>query len=162
RITPLVPLALEQRLGDAAVNQVELVLGKTLCRDARGAAALHKLAGKLTEPGRLPVPVEVNVLESSVTNAFALPAGRGFGLSGMIDRSESVDEVAGVLARELGHVAHRDGLREMIASGGTGFLFGLLLGDVSGSGALIVAGRVLVNSAHSREAEAQADAFASD
>jgi Zn-dependent protease with chaperone function len=162
RIAPLVPPALEQRLGDAVANQVKLVLGKKLCRDADGAAALRKLAGKLTEQGRFATPVEVGVLESRVNNAFALPGGRVFLLSGLIDQAESVDEVAGVLAHELGHVAHRDGLREMIASGGTGFLFGLLLGDVSGSGALIVAGRALVNSAHSRDAEAKADAFAAE
>jgi Zn-dependent protease with chaperone function len=162
RIAPLVPWALEKRLGDAAANQVKIVLGKKLCTKASGVAALRKLAGELSAQGRLTTPIEVNVLESHVANAFALPGGRVFILSGLIDKAESVDEVAGVLGHELGHVAHRDGLREMIASGGTGFLFGLLLGDVSGSGAVIVAGRALVNSAHSRDAEAKADAFAAD
>ncbi len=40
-------------------------------------------------------------------------------------------------------------------------MFGLLFGDVSGSGAIVLAGRTLVQSAYSRQAEADADAFAS-
>jgi Zn-dependent protease with chaperone function len=162
RITPLVPLSLEQRLGEAAANQVQAVLGKKVCVRPEGEAALRKLIEKLTAQGRLQTPIDAKVLESRVTNAFALPGGRVFVLSGLLDKAENVDELAGVLAHELGHVAHRDGLRMMIASGGTGFLFGLLFGDVSGSGAVIIAGKALVSSAHSRDAEAKADAFAAE
>jgi Zn-dependent protease with chaperone function len=161
RIAPLVPPYLEQRLGDAASNQVKLVLGKTTCAKPEGVAALHKLVGALTSESVLPMPVDAEVLDSRVANAFALPGGRVFVLKGLLDKADNVDELAGVVAHELGHVAHRDTLREMIASGGTAFLFGLLFGDVSGSGAIVLAGRTLLTSAYSRDAEAGADAYAS-
>jgi Zn-dependent protease with chaperone function len=64
-----------------------------------------------------------------------------------------------VLAHELGHVSHRDNTRNMIYSGGTSFLIGLLFGDVTGSGALIFASRSLFTASYSREAEQNADNF---
>ncbi|HEV3044523.1 MAG TPA: M48 family metallopeptidase [Roseiarcus sp.] len=160
RIIPLIPYSLEQRFGDAAANQVAVAFGKSSCTGAGGLAALRKLSSLLAVEGDLRVRIETSVLDSRVANAFALPGGRVFILRGLLDKAQSPDELAGVLAHELGHFAHRDGLREMIASGGAGFLFSLLLGDVSGSGAVIVAGRALIASAYSRDAEASADAFA--
>jgi Zn-dependent protease with chaperone function len=108
------------------------------------------------------MPVRVAVLSSPVPNAVALPGGRIYLFEGLIARARSPDEVAGVLAHELGHVANRDAMRGLIQVGGTSFLLGLLFGDVTGSGAVILVGKALVNSAHSREAEARADAFAAD
>ena len=51
------------------------------------------------------------------------------------------DEIAGVLAHELGHLKHRDNMRGLIYNGGTSFLIGLLFGDITGSSALIFASR---------------------
>ena len=160
RVAPLVPYSLEQRLGDAAANQIKLAFGERICAQAAGVAALQKLVAKLAAEGDLQIPVKVEALDSNVANAFALPGGRIYALGALIGKADSVDELAGVLAHELGHVAHRDALRTMISSGGSAFLFGLLFGDVSGSGAIVLAGRTLVQSAYSRQAEASADAFA--
>ena len=93
-------------------------------------------------------------------NAFALPGGRVYLLSGLLAKSQTPDELAGVLSHELGHVARRDGLRRLIREGGTSFLIGLLFGDVTGSGAVLMAGRFVLGAAHSRAAEDGADAFA--
>jgi Zn-dependent protease with chaperone function len=160
RIAPLVPFSLEQRLGDASANQIQAMFGERLCSQPAGSAALHKLVARLATQGALQFPVEAEVLDSKIANAFALPGGRVYVFSALIEKADSVDELAGVIAHELGHVAHRDGLREMISTGGSAFLFGLLFGDVSGSGAIVIAGRTLVQSAYSRQAEAGADAFA--
>jgi predicted Zn-dependent protease len=102
------------------------------------------------------------VLASHTPNAFALPGGKIFLLDGLIQKADSPDEIAGVLAHELGHVKHRDHLRQLIQTGGTSFLFGLLFGDVSGAGAVIFASRTLLNASYSREAEQNADGFAVD
>jgi predicted Zn-dependent protease len=62
------------------------------------------------------------VLRSTIANAFALPGGRVYVLSGLLKISETPDEVADVLSHELGHVADRGGLRRLIRDGGTSFL----------------------------------------
>ena len=81
-------------------------------------------------------------------------------LDGLLQKAASPDEVAGMLAHELGHVHHRHNMRMLIQNGGSSFLIGLLLGDVIGGGAVIFVTRSLLQASHSREAEQQADDFA--
>lgn len=50
------------------------------------------------------------VLESKELNAFAAPGGTIFVTRGLIDRTESEDELAAILAHEIGHVTLRHGL----------------------------------------------------
>ena len=95
-------------------------------------------------------------------NALALPGGRIYLLDGLLQQARSPDELAGILAHELGHVHHRDGMRRLIQTGGTSFLFGLLFGDVTGAGAVIFVGRSMLDASYSRDAERSADAFAID
>ena len=62
----------------------------------------------------------------------------------------------------LGHVVHRDNMRNLIYNGGTSFLVGLLFGDVTGSSAILFATRTMFDATYTREAEANADAFSID
>jgi Zn-dependent protease with chaperone function len=161
RLAPLVPQALERRLGDVAEGQFKTVFGKT-CDSAPGQAAFAKLVNALRESAGLDTSIQTAVLSSPVPNAFALPGGKVFLFNGLLAKAENADEIAGVLAHELGHLRHRDGTRNLIYNGGTSFLIGLLFGDITGSGALIFASRSLVSASYSREAEQNADTFAID
>jgi Zn-dependent protease with chaperone function len=67
--------------------------------------------------------------------------------------------VAGVIAHEIGHVAHRDGTKSILQASGLSFLFGMLLGDFVGGGAVVVAARSVLQSSYSRGAEAAADSY---
>lgn len=160
RLTWLVPLSLENHLGDAADRQVRALFGDKTCATPEGTAALAKLVGVLQSGAGLPIPPEPSVLASPVPNAFALPGGRVYVLNGLLEKAESPDELAGVLAHEFGHVAHRDGLRRVIEDGSTGFLIGLLFGDMTGASVVVGAGRGLLSAAYSRDAEASADQYA--
>jgi Zn-dependent protease with chaperone function len=162
RLAPLVPNALERRIGDAAEGQIRLMFGGKVCSNAAGRAAFNKLMKKISTAAGIETPVRSDVLDTPVPNAFALPGGRVYLFSGLLARAENPDEIAGVLAHELGHVSHRDNTRNMIYSGGTTFLIGLLFGDISGSGALIFASRSIVTASYSRDAEQGADGFAID
>jgi Zn-dependent protease with chaperone function len=162
RLTPLVPVAFEQRMGDMTERQVRLIFGGRACAGAQGRVAFDKLVNTLRAAGGLGTTLQSEVLASVIPNAFALPGGKVFLLDGLLQRANSVDEVAGVLAHELGHVSHRDHVRVLIHNGGTSFLVGLLFGDVTGSGAAIFATRAVLESSYSRDAESSADAFAID
>jgi Zn-dependent protease with chaperone function len=130
------------------------------CTAQDGRAALGKLVTELQSAARLPIVPDPVVLRSPVPNAFALPGGRVYILAALLNRAQSPDELAGVLAHEFGHVSHRDGLRRLIRDGGTAFLVGLLFGDVSGAGAALFATRSLLSAAYARDIEAGADGFA--
>lgn len=160
RIAPLIPLSWEKRLGDAADHQTRSIFKGKTCQASKGAQALGKLSARLQAAANLYLPATIEVISSKTPNAFALPGGKVYLFSELLAKSESQDEISGVLAHELGHLQHRDHLRRLIANGGGAYLFGLLFGDVTGAGALIFASRTLFNAAHSRGAEAEADVFA--
>jgi len=160
RLTPLIPVSFERRLGTAVDNQVRTIFKGRTCEEPRGLAALNRLTERLEKAHVPPLDVEVAVVSTRVPNAIALPGGRIYLFEGLLDKAESPDELAGVLAHEMGHAAHRDGLRKMIQAGGTSYLLGLLFGDVTGGGAIVFVSRYLVDSAYSRDAEAAADGFA--
>jgi Zn-dependent protease with chaperone function len=162
RLTPLVPQAFERRLGDVAEGQVKTMFGGKICDDASGQAAFTKLVNAVRESAGLDTSIQSQVLSSPISNAFALPGGKVYVFNGLLAKAENADEIAGILAHELGHLRHRDATRNLIYNGGTSFLIGLLFGDITGSGALIFASRSLVTASYSREAEQNADTFAID
>jgi Zn-dependent protease with chaperone function len=162
RLTPLVPQAFERRLGDVAEGQLKTLFGGKTCDSASGQAAFTKLANAVREAAGLDTSVQSAVLSTPIPNAFALPGGKIFLLNGLLAKANDADEVAGILAHELGHLKHRDSTRNLIYNGGSSFLIGLLFGDITGSGALIFASRSLLTASYSREAEKNADAFSID
>ncbi|MBR0702079.1 M48 family metallopeptidase [Bradyrhizobium diazoefficiens] len=161
RLAPLVPKPVERRIGDAAEVQMKTIFGRNVCEDPAGKAAFTKLVNRLRDAAGLDDDsMMAGVLPTSVPNAFALPGGKVFVLKGLLDKAESPDELAGILAHELGHLKHYDSMRGLIYNGGTSFLIGLLFGDVTGSSAVIFASRSVVEASYSREAETAADTFA--
>jgi Zn-dependent protease with chaperone function len=162
RLTPLVPQALERRLGEVSDGQVKTVFGGKICDNASGQAAFSKLVNALREAVGLDTSVQSAVLSSPVPNAFALPGGKIYLFRGLLAKAENADEIAGVLAHELGHLKHRDNMRALIYNGGTSFLIGLLFGDITGSSAVIFASRSIVTASYTREAEQNADTVSID
>jgi Zn-dependent protease with chaperone function len=160
RLAPLVPYSFERRFGDVADNQVKTLFGGKVCAAGEGRAAFAKMVETLRRAGNLNIALQSEVLGSAIPNAFALPGGKVYLFEGLLRRANSPDELAGVLAHELGHVSHRDHVRLLIQNGGTSFLMGLLFGDVTGAGAVIFATRSLLQASYSRGAETDADTFA--
>ncbi len=91
-------------------------------------------------------------------NAFALPNGDLVVFDELVALAGNDDEVTGVVAHELGHVAHHHGLRQLIQSSVVSFVAGLYLGDLSSvaSGLAVLA----LESRYSRGFELEADAYA--
>jgi Zn-dependent protease with chaperone function len=170
RLAPLIPLSVEHRLGVAVDKQIRAMLEPPGNADKpfecgigvgeqAGAAALDKLVRALEGSAGLPIPLRVSVVRRSEANAIALPGGHVYVFQGLVEKSDSPDELAGVMAHEIGHVAHRDGTRSILQSAGLSFLFGMLLGDFTGGGVVVIAARTLAQSAYSREVEAAADRY---
>jgi hypothetical protein len=169
RVAPHLPIAVETHLGTLVDAQVRQALdtrngGKPFeCgggpQQAAARAAFDKLIGTLESAAGLPLPLRAAVVRRSEANAIALPGGRIYLFEGLLKKANSVDEVAGVLAHEIGHVAHRDGTKSVLRAGGMSFLFGMLLGDFTGGGAVVIAAKVVLQSSNSRETEAAADDF---
>ena len=158
RLTPLIPYAVEKRIGEVADKQVKVIFDGKQCENPDGKAAFAQ-AGRHAAPGRRRRRHggRRGDFQRDRQRHRACPAARSTCSRDLLAKAENVDELAGVLAHELGHVKNRDGLRNLIYNGGTSFLIGLLFGDVTGSSAIIFASRELFQASHSREAERTAD-----
>lgn len=163
QLAELIPPKREQQLGDAVVEQIQWLLEKAggkppqLCHNAEGVAALGRMAVRLDSPLELPYPLRVDVIDHGLINAVALPGGRILVFRGLIDAADNPEEVAGVLAHEMGHVAYHDPTREALRAAGTAGILGLLLGDVFGASAVVVASDAVLNASYQRKAETRAD-----
>jgi Zn-dependent protease with chaperone function len=169
RLAPVVPRGFEQRVGVATNAQIRAMLDKGPpgrpfeCGEAAieraGLAAFRKLARQIEVAANLGTPLNIAVVRRAEANAFALPGGYVYVFQGLIDKAETPDELAAVIAHEIGHVAHRDGMRAVLQGAGLSFLFGMMLGDFVGGGAVVLAARTILESAYSRNVENAADRF---
>ena len=167
RIVGLVPAAWEQSLGDTVAIQMEASLsesgGLQVCDinpNSLANRAIARFGDASLEGSGSPFSLDIKVVKSDIPNAFALPGGRVYFFSALLDQAQTQDEFAGVLAHEVGHVAYRHGMEQLISSAGTGALIGFILGDMTGISVAAGLGSTIIDARFSREAERQADAYA--
>jgi Zn-dependent protease with chaperone function len=95
-------------------------------------------------------------------NAFALPGGTIVVTDGLVQQAQRQglgdEAIAGVLAHEIGHVAHRHTTRMVVEQGVLNIGLGLALGDVSSL--LSIGASMLTGLAYRRNHETEADCFA--
>ncbi len=106
-----------------------------------------------------PYHFRIYVHPSKMVNAMALPGGTIVVFQGLINATETPEELAGVLAHEFQHVLKRHSTRNIIRSEVI-HLFGLIISGNSDSMANVIlqAGNLLDHLRYSRQLESQADA----
>jgi hypothetical protein len=147
-VARLVPTGVERRMGDLMIGD----FGGRVCNGPGGQAALDAIAHRLGAPDY----VEVHVVKIPVVNAVTLPGGKILLFDKLLQQANSPDEVAGVMAHELGHAKHRDVLAGLLRQFGLSVVLGGLGGNVGGytNAALSIT--------YTRAAEASADGYAID
>ena len=167
RLVGLVPPAWEESLGDTVAEQMEASLsesgGLAVCDpdpESLANRALARFGAAALAGSGSPFELDIKVVRSDIPNAFALPGGRVYFFSALLDQAQTPDEFAGVLAHEIGHVAHRHGMEQLISTAGTGALIGFILGDMTGISVAAGLGATIIDARFSRDAERQADAYA--
>ncbi|MEQ9559352.1 MAG: M48 family metallopeptidase [Rhodospirillales bacterium] len=167
------PQEYENKLGAAARDQVITLLSlmdgrkkgnrkpkKMVCL-GNGSLELGLFGHLLkTSAGRPAGVLRITVVNVGLVNAFALPGNQIIVTRGLIDQATNGNEVAAVIAHEVGHLAHKHPTKVALQQAGTAAIVGLMVGDVFGGGAIAALGNAMLSSAYSREAEAEADDFA--
>jgi beta-barrel assembly-enhancing protease len=102
------------------------------------------------------------IVDSKEVNAFAVPGGFVYVNRGLIERADKMDEVAGVLGHEIGHVVRRHTVKQMEKEQGAnvGITLACVLTGVCNSqvaGAAIQLGGGALFARFSRQDEAEAD-----
>lgn len=159
-IAAQLPAHLAQMLSD---QTLELLDGSLLQPSTLSTARQQELLAQWTalqQQGDRAAPSHILLFRSSPRmgpNALALPDGRIVLLDELVQLAERDAQILGVLAHELGHVAHRHGMQLMVQSTVVGVLSAWWLGDVSSL--LVAAPTILMNAHYSRQLEREADRY---
>ncbi len=146
-----VPLATENKIGESVLASLK---GQTALLD-KGIAvdAVKKIGDRLTKGSAY--KYQWHVSNDAAVNAFALPGGIVIVNKGLIEKAESANEVAGVLAHEIQHVEQRHALKNIITSSGIAAAVLLVLGDANA--VMMVMAHKISAQYFSRQAEVDAD-----
>jgi predicted Zn-dependent protease len=104
----------------------------------------------------------VQLVKNKEINALALPGGHIVVFSGLVEQADSENELAMVLAHELGHFAHRDHLKRLGRGLGLSVAAMLVFGKDSSVSRLVNNIFLATESHYSRHQEAEADSFGLD
>lgn len=153
-----IPTDWDEKLAD---NTEKLFMGKfNLCDSMDLNNFLQDGAKKLSSPDS-PFSIRVKILQSNHINAFALPGGRVYFFSGLIENSNSPEEVLGVLSHEIAHIEKRHQVRQLIQAIGTVYLMSLYFGagfeEFEVIELALELGSTLVVQKYSRDFELEAD-----
>ena len=153
----------ELEMGAQYANQINSQL--PILNDATVHRAINLIGDDIARYGRRGIDYTFYVVNARQVNAFAVPGGYIYVNRGLIERTGSFTELAGVLAHEIGHVEERHGVEQMekMQSANLGvnlayILLGRAPGGLERTALNLGAGAYFAK--HSREAENEADRVA--
>jgi beta-barrel assembly-enhancing protease len=142
-------------------EQIEksVVAGAKLCTNPQGISALGALVASISEGSSELPAIAVKVYDMPIMNAFAAAGDRIILTRELLATASDADEVAGVVAHEMGHVVHRHSEAQMVRVTGLQVLLSVATGSSNGDTVSSVSGLAAVLQ-YSRDAEREADEFA--
>lgn len=137
--------------------------------DPKAQGTVKGIGNKLvngTQAKNSPYQFDFHLLADPETiNAFALPGGQIFITVGLLKRLDSQDQLAGVLAHEIGHVIGRHSAQQMAKSDLTNGLLGAVVSATadpygnSSAGAIASYVGNMVNMKYGRDDELESDKY---
>ena len=100
-------------IGTGKQYSVEIEKSSHLVTDPVVVEYINRVGQNLVKNSDAKVPFTIKVLDTDEINAMALPGGFFYVNSGLILACDSEDELAGVMAHEIAHVAAHHAAREM-------------------------------------------------
>lgn len=167
QIAKLIPYTWEQELGEGLEHSVLIFMehsedkgpGPIICESEDGLLALNEMTAPLVNAHDNDLAIKVKVIDVDLVNAITLPGGHIIVFRGLLDKAEHPNELAAVIGHEIGHVAYRHGMQNLVSTSAVTGLISLLLGDVTGGIVMAGALEMAINSANSRDAEREADDY---
>ena len=171
RAATALPTSIDTQIGEAAAAEVRAEhSGKQATADdqQRVERVFGELRRQLTaDESKVLTKAHVTALVDDTPNAFALPGGEVFVLTGLLERvgpgPAGDAQLRGVMAHELGHAVRRHGVRLIARKVAFAVALSLVLGGGDQLGGTLVAGASqLEGLRNSREMETEADDFGVD
>jgi len=122
-----VSMKTEKRLGDSVLKSLNPQAN--FLNGGAAQKAVQAIGGQLTAGSRY--QYQWYVAKDDTVNAFAIPGGIIVVNSGLLEKANSPNELAAVLAHEVQHVEQRHALKNMINSAGIAAVVLVVLGDAN-------------------------------
>lgn len=147
----------EISIGDAVARQVdaEFTIVSDLDKNGRVQRILNRIVAVCD---RQELVYTIKVIEDDKVNAFSLPGGYVYIFTGLMDKLKEDDQLAGVIAHEVGHITAKHGMKRLQNAYGYTLLQVLAAG--TGSRDLAYGTNVILTSlffAYSRQDEFESD-----
>lgn len=156
-VTFFIPYSIEKKLGNIVIADMADEFKQ--CDDKESMASLQKISdrlyGSLDNKNLKP---EIYLFKSYIPNAFSLPGGKIAILSEFLADAKSENEIAGVLAHEMGHMVKRDSLEAFVESQGLSLIAGMI-GSSGAYGSIAEFATLMQAMNYSRKKEFAADEF---
>lgn len=150
-----VPIAWEEKLGEAVAHK--MVDDQAAKVSPETVAAVERIVKTLVPPGSSRYTYRVRVVKNDDVNAFAAPGGYIVVYTGLLEKTRTPEELAGVLAHEIQHVEKRHTTRGLLRQVSFQLLISALTGDTGQLGQVLGAAGTLGTLGYQRGDEAEAD-----
>ena len=151
-----IPASWEERLGQAVVES--LAPREKQCSDLVRAQKVQEILTILNSSlPKSPYTFRVIVVNQSAVNAFAVPGGTIVVFQGLLERTYTAEELAGVLAHEIQHVLHRHATRAMLQQVSIRLLLAALVGEARALSYGLEGAQAVGMLRYSRQYEEEAD-----
>lgn len=156
-VTHFIPKSTERQLGDFAISQLSLEY--TPCNDPVALRHLQTISKRLLAgTAEKNAALDIHLFTSDTPNAFSLPGEKFAVLSGFLKDAQSENEVASVMAHEMGHLAKHDALEQFVQSQGLSII-GAMAGTSGSYGDVTKFASFLQTMNYSRKKEFAADEY---
>jgi predicted Zn-dependent protease len=153
-IARLMPDSVRTAIGKQVIQS--LAANHKSCTASAGVAALDALTERLASASGVSRPFKVEVVDWNLLNAFAAPGEQIVLTRRIISEAKGPDEIAGVLAHEMGHGINLHPESSLVRVVGLSAAIELMMGG--GGGTLANLGVLLTQLQYTRDAEREADA----
>jgi len=156
-LTPHIPLKWEKGMGNSALGF--LAPEEKRCNNKELQQAVDEIVARLSAADPDSYSFKVFMVKSPVFNAVALPGGNIVVFGGLLEKAESPEYLAAVIAHEMQHIKKRHVTKRIIEDYSTGLIISAVAGDVTGS--MLYGVKIAHNLAmlsYSRQDEEEADA----
>lgn len=148
----------EKKLGELILNTIKRT-DKVVDNDS-AKSIIDSIGRRICESSKIPYDsIKIHIIKNEEVNAFALPDNNMIIYTGLIDYAKNAEEVAGVMAHEIGHMQNKHVMKKLVKEIGFAMLFTIAGGD-AGYEIMRETARVLSSTAFDRSQEAEADTYA--
>jgi predicted Zn-dependent protease len=150
----------EKKLGELIMESIKETQKEI--KSEKIKAILDSIGRTICEPNKIDYDsIKIHIVKNSEVNAFTLPDRHMIIYTGLIDYAKNPEEIAGVMAHEIGHMEKKHVMKKLVKEIGVAMLFTIVGGD-AGFEITKETSRVLSSSAFDRSLEREADEFAVD